>query len=143
MLKTSARNQLACKVVVVEEGAVNSVVELEIQGGQRMVATVTCESAKSLGLVPGKHAFALIKASSVLIGLPHEGMRLSARNQLAGTVSRIVPGAVNAEVSMELRNGNVMVAVVTKTSVDALKLSEGVDVIAIIKASSIILATVD
>jgi len=143
MMRTSARNQLAGTVVAVESGAVNDIVELAIQGGQTIVATVTSDSTKNLGLVPGKQAFALIKASSVLVGLPHESMRLSARNQLVGTVSHITHGAVNAEVTIQLKSGNVIVAIVTIASADELQLEEGLEVVAIIKASSIIMATVD
>jgi molybdate transport system regulatory protein len=141
MIKTSARNQLAGTVVNVQNGAVNDAIELEIQGGQRIVATITTESTQALGLVAGSPAMALIKASSVLLGLPDPGMRLSARNQLTGTVSRVARGAVNAEVTVDLARGGVVVAVVTNGSADSLALAEGVPVIAIIKASSIILGT--
>jgi molybdate transport system regulatory protein len=143
MIRTSARNQFSGKVVTVHKGSVNDVVELEITGGQRIVATVTCESTQHLGLVPGRDAMALIKASSVLIGIPGESMRLSARNQLAGHVTQITRGAVNAEVKIQLQGGNVMVSIVTNESVEAMSLEEGAPVLAIIKASSIILGTAD
>lgn len=141
MMKTSARNQLGGTVVVVEEGAVNDLVHLDIQGGQRIVATITRDSTQSLDLKPGKEAVALIKASSVLIGVAAQPMRLSARNQLEGRITQITPGAVNAEVSVQLKGGNVVVAVVTMASVEALGLAEGMAVLAIIKASSIIIGT--
>jgi molybdate transport system regulatory protein len=141
MITTSARNQLSGKVVAVEKGAVNDAIEMEIQGGQRIVATVTSESTRLLGLAPGREAMALIKASSVLIGLPSESMKLSARNQLAGRVSQVTPGAVNAEVAIQLDGGGVMVAIVTNGSAELLGLAVGVAVIAIVKASSIILGT--
>lgn len=143
MIKTSARNQLSGRVVSVERGAVNDAVELEIRGGQRIVATVTGESTRQLGLAPGREATALIKASSVLVGVADGAMRLSARNQLTGTVAAITAGAVNAEVTIELVGGGVIVAVVTHGSVRSLALAEGIAVIAIIKASSIILGTTD
>lgn len=143
MMKTSARNQLAGTVAAVESGAVNDVIELDIQGGQRLVATVTSESTKNLGLAPGKNAFALIKASSVILGLSDEKARLSARNQLRGRVSYVKRGAVNAEVGVELDGGTVLVAIITHTSLDALELHDGVPVVAIIKASSIIVGTFD
>ena len=106
MMKTSARNQLAGTVASIEDGAVNDVIQLDIQGGQRLVATVTHESTRNLGLVPGKKAFALIKASSVIIGLPDGASRLSARNQLKGTVSYIKRGAVNGEIGIQLDGGD-------------------------------------
>ncbi|MHA6204944.1 TOBE domain-containing protein [Dyella soli] len=143
MMKTSARNQLAGTVAAVEPGAVNDVIQLDIQGGQRLVATVTQESTRSLGLAPGKTAFVLIKASSVIIGLPDASSRLSARNQLQGQVSYVKRGAVNAEVGVQLDGGNAIVSVITTASLDALGLREGVPVVAIIKASSIIVGTFD
>ena len=141
MLTTSARNQLSGKVVAVQQGAVNDAIELEIQGGQRIVATVTRESTRLLGLEPGREATALIKASSVLIGLPSPCMQLSARNQLSGRVSQITLGAVNAEIAIQLDGGGVMVASVTHGSVQSLGLVDGLPVIAIVKASSVILGT--
>jgi molybdate transport system regulatory protein len=76
-----------------------------------------------------------------MLGLPDASMRLSARNQLAGQVSYVKRGAVNAEVGVELEGGNVIVAIITNVSVDALQLKEGMAVVAIIKASSIIVGT--
>jgi molybdate transport system regulatory protein len=143
MMKTSARNQLAGTVAVIESGAVSDVIQLDIQGGQRLVATVTQESTRNLGLAPGKRAFALIKAPSVIIGLPDESTRLSARNQLKGRVSYIKRGAVNAEIGVQLDGGSVIVSIITNASVDALTLHDGVVVVAIIKASSIIVGTFD
>ena len=99
-MKTSARNQLSGKVSAVHKGAVNDEIELEIAGGVRIVATITAESTKRLGLAVGKEAVALIKASSVIVGVPDPDILLSARNQLAGTVAGIKIGAVNAEVSI-------------------------------------------
>lgn len=143
MIKTSARNQLSGKVVSVQKGAVNDAIELEIHGGQRIVATVTGESTRHLGLAPGRDAVALIKASSVLIGIPDAAMKLSARNQLAGTVSKVTTGAVNAEVTIRLDGGGMMTAIVTNGSAESLGLIEGLAVVAIVKASSIILGTTD
>jgi molybdopterin-binding protein len=68
-MKISARNQLAGKVKKITDGAVNSEVVLELEGGQEIVAIITKESAHSLGLKVGKAAFAIIKASSVMMGV--------------------------------------------------------------------------
>ncbi|WP_430389936.1 TOBE domain-containing protein [Dyella sp. 20L07] len=143
MMKTSARNQLAGTVSAVEGGAVNDIIKLTIQGGQQLTATVTHESTKNLGLSSGKNAFALIKASSVIIGLPDESFKLSARNQLKGRVSYVKRGAVTAEVGVLLDGGSVIVSIITNESVDALELHDGLAVVAIIKASSIIVGTFD
>ena len=66
-------------------------------------------------------------------------MRISARNVLQAKVKRIVHGAVNSEVTMELPGGQELVSIITKTSADRLGLAEGKPVYAIIKASSVML----
>ncbi len=67
-------------------------------------------------------------------------MKISARNALAGSVTKVTRGAVNAEVDLTLQGGETIVAIVTNTSVDSLGLKEGKSSYAIIKASSVILA---
>jgi molybdopterin-binding protein len=67
-------------------------------------------------------------------------MDISARNSLKGTVKRILPGAVNAEVTVELANGLEVVAIITKESAERLKLAEGKEVYAVIKASDVMIA---
>ncbi|GLQ91850.1 TOBE domain-containing protein [Dyella acidisoli] len=141
MFRTSARNQFSGRVAAIHKGVVNDTVELELPGGERMVATVTSESTENLGLKPGSEAIALIKASSVLLALPDEGMRLSARNQFPGTVTHVIEGPVNADVRVQLTGGHVMSAVVTAESVSELGLKDGVPVVVIVKASSVILGT--
>ena len=65
--KVSARNRLKGKVVSVTRGAVNSEVVLETAGGQEIVAAITNPSVEALGLRPGATAWALFKASSVIL----------------------------------------------------------------------------
>jgi molybdate transport system regulatory protein len=141
MLRTSARNQFSGRVAAIHRGVVNDTVELELPGGERVVANLTSESTQNLGLEVGSEAIALIKASSVLLALPDAGLRLSARNQFSGTVIQVIRGAVNADVRVQLAGGNVMAAVVTVESVSQLGLKEGVPVVAIVKASSVMLGT--
>ena len=68
-MKLSARNVLKGKIVKVTPGAVNSEVVLELPGGTQVVAIITKESAEKLGLAKGKDAYAVIKASSVMIAV--------------------------------------------------------------------------
>ncbi|HLQ41063.1 MAG TPA: molybdopterin-binding protein [Tetragenococcus sp.] len=68
-MKFSARNQLKGKVVKVEEGAVNGVVTIELPGGQQVVSSITMSSIKNLGLEVGKEAYAIVKATSVMVGV--------------------------------------------------------------------------
>ena len=138
-MKTSARNQFAGVVHAVRGGAINDEIELRVIGGMTIVATVTRESRNELGLEVGAKAFALIKASSILLMTGAGDVRLSARNQLGGTVSRVLPGAVNTEVVLELPGGGSVAAVVTNASAEALGLQVGVTATALFKASSVIL----
>jgi molybdate transport system regulatory protein len=137
-MKTSARNQFFGTVSGIRPGAVNDEIELDIAGGHRIVAIVTHESTASLGLAPGAQAFALVKASSIILMTEGEGARFSARNQLAGTVSRLTPGAVNTEVVLDLTGGGSIAAIITNESARSLELAEGRTATAMFKASSVI-----
>ena len=68
------------------------------------------------------------------------GMQTSARNALRGTITRVTEGAVNAEVSLAVAPGVEIVAVVTRESVEALRLAVGRPAIALIKSSFVVLA---
>ncbi|MEZ0600574.1 TOBE domain-containing protein [Paraburkholderia sp. IW21] len=145
-VKTSARNQLYGTVSAITRGTVNDEVSLTLTGGHPIVSVVTHESTETLGLAVGSAAFALIKASWVVLLVEHEDgapLKLSARNQLRGTVQSVKRGAVNAEVSLVLEGGTVITAVVTNESVDTLGLAEGGTAVAAFKASSVILGVKD
>ena len=68
-VRTSARNALSGTVVACREGAVNAEVELQLAGGRRLVATVTNESVKALGIRDGEQMLALIKSSHVILAV--------------------------------------------------------------------------
>mgnify|MGYP005841336491 CR=1 FL=1 len=70
-MKVSARNVLKGTVKRISAGAVNDEVVVELPGGQEIVAMITKASAEGLGLAVGKPAYAVIKASSVMIGVDH------------------------------------------------------------------------
>lgn len=142
-MKTSARNQFSGTVRKVQSGAVNDEVELDIIGGQRITATITRESTAELRLKVGDTAFALIKASSVILVTDLSDAKFSARNRMAGTVSRVTTGAVNSDVLIDLPGGGTAAAVVTNESVKALGLAVGKPATAMFKVSSVILAVRD
>ena len=137
-MKISARNVLAGTVRNVTKGAVNAEVVLALEGGDTVVAIITNHSVDSLGLKEGSPAYAVIKASEVMVGKGVESARLSARNVLAGEVARLEQGAVNSEVEIRLAGGTAVVASITKASVKALDLQHGDKVSAIIKASNVL-----
>jgi molybdopterin-binding protein len=67
-MKISARNQLKGKIVEVRKGATSAHVRIDI-GGQIVTASITNESVDELKLETGKTAYALIKATSVMVGV--------------------------------------------------------------------------
>src|SRR3954468_14619890 len=141
-VKTSARNQLYGTVSQITRGSINDEISLTLPGGHTIVAVLTHESTEALGLTVGAAAFALIKAAWVVLLVDDESgapLKLSARNQLRGSVQSVKCGAVNAEVSLVLEGGAVITAVVTNQSAEALRLVEGASAVAAFKASSVIL----
>lgn len=138
-MKTSARNQFQGRITCIKSGAVNDEIELEVTGGQKIVATVTCESTEGLGLSVGMDAFALIKSSSIILVTDDKDVKFSARNRLTGTIDRVKTGAVNTEVVINLPGGGSVSAIVTNDSSDSLGLLQGMFVSAIFKASSVII----
>ncbi|AFY30629.1 molybdopterin-binding protein [Calothrix sp. PCC 7507] len=67
-------------------------------------------------------------------------MKISARNALKATVKKIIPGAINTEVTLEIAPGINVTAIITKTSVENLELAEGKVAYAVIKSSDVIVA---
>jgi len=67
-------------------------------------------------------------------------MKLSARNVMKGKVKKIIIGMVNAEIIVELPGGVEVTSIITKESSENLKLKEGSDVYAVVKASNVMIA---
>ena len=68
MMKLSARNQIAARVVAITAGEAIANVELDA-GGVRLVASITVEAVRDLGLGVGSEVTAVIKASDVILGV--------------------------------------------------------------------------
>jgi molybdopterin-binding protein len=67
-------------------------------------------------------------------------MEISARNNLRGKIKKLVPGAVNTEVTVELPGGAEVVSIITKDSAERLKLAKGKEASVVIKASDVMIA---
>jgi molybdopterin-binding protein len=72
-MKISARNQLEGKIKTLNVGVVNAEVVVELPGGGTITAIITKASAETLKLVVGQEAFAVVKASDVMIGVCGKG----------------------------------------------------------------------
>jgi molybdate transport system regulatory protein len=139
-MKLSARNVFPGTVSKVIKGAVNSEVHLALKNGDKMVSIITNGSVDTLGLKENKSAWAVIKASWVILGKDLHNAKLSTRNMLCGTVAKVTPGAVNTEISVKLKGDTTLTAIITNESTRSLGFKEGDHACAAIKASSVILA---
>jgi len=138
-MKVSARNTFAGVVTAITQGAVNAEVILALKGGVPLVATVTNGAVDNLGLKVGSEAYAIIKASSVIIGTDLHDAKVSARNIFCGTITTIIEGPVNTEVDVEIGGGTTVSAVITRESSKRLELKVGGHACAMFKASSVII----
>lgn len=68
-MKLSARNQLKGTVIAIHPGAVSAIVIIELAGGEQITSTLSMGALKDLKLEVGMEAYAVIKASSVMIGI--------------------------------------------------------------------------
>jgi molybdopterin-binding protein len=68
-------------------------------------------------------------------------MRLSARNQIKGTVSEVKKGATTAHVKVDIGGGHVVTSSITNEAVDELAIKAGAKVTVVIKASDVMIAT--
>ncbi len=104
-MNLSARNQLKATVAAVKKGAVNDEVSLRLADGTMLTSIITETSCENLGLKEGAEAYAVIKASNVMIGEGEGGLKLSARTQLKGKITSVTEGAVNCEILVPLAGG--------------------------------------
>ena len=138
-MQTSARNSFYGTVENIKTGEVNAEVTLKLQGDDRIIATVTTDSVTRMGLKLGVTAWALVKASWVVLAKEQARGLIRARNFLCGHVSRITEGPVNVEVVVELKGGNTLSSIITHSALDELKLTEGAPICALIKASHVLI----
>lgn len=134
-MKISARNQLKGTISSIQEGAVNGVVTIDLDGN-KVKADITMEAIRDLGLKVGEPAFAIIKASSVMFA-DSEIKGISARNQLRGTVVEVKEGAVNGHVAIELPCGCKVKGSITNEAIEDLGLKVGGQAVAIVKATEV------
>ncbi len=139
-MKTSARNQFAGTVTALQRGPTSTVVTLALGAELQLTASIATAAADRLGLATGQEAIALVKASEVVLVSDFAGFRLSACNQLAGTIARVSKGTVASLVAVRLPGGATVTASVTHDAVDALGLAVGQSACATFKAQAVMLA---
>ncbi len=141
-MKTSARNQFVGPITALREGGIHFEVCLRLDAHNEIAAVITRASAEQMGLAIGREVHAFVKAPSVFLSTD-AALRCSVRNQLRGTIARVLPGTLTSEVSLLLPSGRSVIAVVTNDSVRDARLVEGAAAVAFFSESSVILATFD
>jgi molybdate transport system regulatory protein len=138
-MRTSARNQFQGRVELISSGPVNTEITLAINERDRLSVVITSESVEQLGISLGSEAYALIKASFILLAPDNDHCLTSARNRLCGTLRELRHGSVSSEAIIELEGGKTLTAIVTEESAKAMALEPGSPVCALFKASHVIL----
>ncbi|KUO08486.1 TOBE domain-containing protein [Streptomyces sp. DSM 15324] len=136
----SIRNQLPGTVTAVHPGEVMAAVQVRLDGGQVLTAAITLDAVQDLGLTPGTAVHALVKSTEVSLAT-HRVEGLSIRNQFPGAITGLTTGTVMAVVKVSVAGGELTAAITKEAAVD-LGLFVGSDVIALIKATEVSLATV-
>lgn len=124
---TSARNQFATRVTALSERG--GLVDVRLQlgdaeaaaSGPTLLATITPESAELLGLAPGREVWALVKAPAVRLVVRPARRPPPGRNQLAGRVVQLRPGATRTAVTLDLGGGEALHAAVPAQAAAALQ----------------------
>ncbi|NTU59114.1 MAG: TOBE domain-containing protein [Chlorobiaceae bacterium] len=138
-MRISARNVFAGTIEEVKKGAVNAEVVLTLTGGQQIASIITNGAVDNLGLKKGMSAYAIVKSNSVIVGKDLQDAGLSARNIMCGKILRVIDGPVSSEIDIEIGGGNIISAIITRTSSEKLELREGESACALFKASSVII----
>lgn len=137
-MSLSIRNQLPGTVTAVTAGEVMATVKVRLDAGGEITAAVTLEAVQELGLSAGSAVRALVKSTEVALATgPVDG--LSIRNQLPGTVTDVTSGGAMARVKVRVAGGE-LTSAITRDAVSDLGLSEGSEVVALIKSTEVSLS---
>ncbi|MFJ8358395.1 molybdopterin-binding protein [Streptomyces sp. NPDC093984] len=138
-MNLSIRNQIPGTVTSVTPGEVMAAVKVRLDGGQDVTAAITAEAVDELDLAPGASVYALVKSTEVALATAAvEGV--SIRNQLPGTVDRVITGGAMASVKVTIVGGT-LTAAITRDAAEDLGLLPGSSVVALIKSTEISLVT--
>ncbi|MGI5447047.1 TOBE domain-containing protein [Streptomyces sp. CA-243310] len=138
-MSLSIRNQLSGTVTSITTGEAMATVKVRLAGGQDITAAITTDAVRELGFAEGSAVKALVKSTEVALATaPVEG--ISIRNQIPGTVTDVTTGGAMGSVKVGVEGGE-LTAAITKDAVEALGLTAGASVVALVKSTEISLAT--
>ena len=136
-MKISARNQLAARITGIEEGKVNGTVSLELPCGYGISATISMKAIELMNLAPDRTVYAVVKATEVMIAT--QRVRISARNQVRGTIADIREGAVNGMVLLDIGRGQQISSTISMEAMRELGLKKGMEAFAVFKSTSVMI----
>ncbi|NOQ42447.1 MAG: LysR family transcriptional regulator [Desulfuromusa sp.] len=137
-MRISAKNVFSGTVCEITHDISVAQVVLQLKSGNRITAVIGNDSVAALALEVGVPAYALVKASSVMIASEPGNLSISAKNLIRGRITGITESAVLGEVVLDIGAGETITATITDSSVKNLNLKEGDEVWAVIKATSVI-----
>jgi len=137
--KTSARNSFFGKIQTIQQGDIQTRVELLTIGGHRVTTVITNDSLLRLGLKEGKLITAEVKAPWVMLQKRDDEPECSADNRFNGIVERIHQGEINTEYVVRISDGTKLCSVVTTDSCRRLALGEGDKVWVLFNCFSVVL----
>lgn len=139
--KTSARNSFFGKIEIIQEGDIQTRIELLTMGGHRVTTVITNDSVKRLGLKTGKWITAEVKAPWVILDKCPNSPECSAENRFNGIVEKIIQGEINTEYRVRISDGTEICSIVTTESCRRLGLGEGDTVWVLFNSASVVLMT--
>jgi molybdate transport system regulatory protein len=140
LMKTSARNALRGTVTEIAGDALSAEVAVAVAPQTTIYALVTHTSLEELGLFVGRNVTLLVKAPFVAIATGRTPPKTSARNCIAGKVSRCDAAGVSAEIVLDIGGGKTIASTITAQSAKALALAPGKPAYALFDAAHVILA---
>ncbi len=136
-LKSSADNIFYGTVKNIDEGAVYSMVEIQVSGFT-LYASISKSSIEKMELKTGDNIAALIKANDIILSLDNN-INLSCRNKFQGVVNVVKKGAVISEVDLTISDTLKLCVMITNDSAESMDIKYGKSVSALCKASSVII----
>nr|WP_320017043.1 TOBE domain-containing protein [uncultured Desulfobacter sp.] len=139
--KTSARNSFFGKIEIIQQGDIQSRVELLTLDGHKVTTVITNHSIKRLALKPGKWITAEVKAPWVILEKRLDCPESSADNRFKGTVGKILQGKINTEYRVKISGGTEICSIVTTESCRRLSFGEGDTVWVLFNSAAVVLMT--
>jgi molybdate transport system regulatory protein len=140
--RTSTSNCLRGVVSRILSGSVMTEVRVDVNGSE-FVAAVTRHGVEQLDLATGDRVGVLVRATELTLAKGSGRIdNLTTRNQIEGKVTSIVDGSVLCEVRVDA-DGDELVSVVTRYSIERLRLAPGDDVVVLVKATDVSLVVTE